>query len=280
MIIPNYFILIVIYNKAPKNSTTILSLSQIDNKFKPYIRCLICDNSKNKLNPTQEDELKLMLKDIRYEYIYNNGLNKPLSKIYNETINKLLIHEYLIIFDDDSVFNSDLFEESSNSISANKGINLFLPIVYDNEKIISPAIMKGFKGHYLKNIQPGVINSKNITAINSGMIIKGQYLKNKFIGYDERIKFYFTDNDFMYKFTLDNKALYILNYKMHHTLNFYLRGESFEKKKKRFKDLRRSYLILMRRKGIFMYYITQIYLFIYSIKFSIQQRDIRFIFVF
>lgn len=37
--------------------------------------------------------------------------------------------------------------------------------------------MKGFKGHYLKNIQPGVINSKNITAINSGMIIKGQYLK-------------------------------------------------------------------------------------------------------
>ncbi|WP_298936367.1 hypothetical protein [uncultured Prevotella sp.] len=280
MIIPNYFILIVLYNKTPKNSSTIVSLSNIDKKFKPYIKCLICDNSKKQLDNKDMSELHYMLKNINHRYKHNNGQNKPLSKIYNDTINKLAENEYLIIFDDDSSFDSDFFEKSSQAIIHNKEINLFLPIVYDRGKIISPAKMIWFKGHYLKSITPGMINSKNITAINSGMIINAQYLKHKFIGYDERIKFYFTDNDFMDKFTSTNKKLFILDYKMNHTLNFYLRGENFEIKKKRFKDLRRSYLILMRRKGNFMYYVTHIYLFIYSIKFSIQQRDIRFIFVF
>ena len=280
MTYPSYLILIVIYNKKPKESSTIVSLSEMDDRFKKNSRCIVCDNSKNMLDSNQKRELDCLLHGIEHQYIYNDGKNKPLSEIYNETINMLHSNEYLIIFDDDSVFDSELFEKSSLAINENMDIDLFLPIIYDNKTIVSPAILKGFKGHYLKNIKTGRIKCTNITAINSGMIIKAKYLKERFEGYDERIKFYFTDNEFMSRYNSSHRELFVLDYRMNHTLNFYKRGEDFEKKKDRFKDLRRSYLILMRRKGIVYYLLSQVYLFVYSIKFSIQQRDIRFIFVF
>ncbi|NPD90770.1 glycosyltransferase [Xylanibacter muris] len=280
MTIPSFFILIVIYNKNPEESSTIVSLANTDDRFKTNMRCLVCDNSKNELDDTQKRKLDYMLKGLEYQYAYNDGRNKPLSEIYNETIKKLRSEEYLIILDDDSVFDSELFGKCSLAISENKDIDLFLPVIYNNDTVVSPAVLRRFKGHYIKNIKTGRIKCKDITAINSGMIIKAEYLKERFEGYDERIKFYFTDNDFMSKYDSTHNELFVLDYRMNHTLNFYMRGECFEKKKSRFRDLRRSYLILMRRKGMWLYLLTQIYLFVYSIKFSIQQRDIRFIFVF
>ena len=278
--IPLYFILVVIYNKSPRTSSTIVSLSGIDDVFKGHIRCLVCDNSKEELCSEDKRELSDLLKGIKYEYRHNGGRNKPLSEIYNDAIKELHDDEFLVIFDDDSVFGSELFGKSSLAIKDNEYIDLFLPVVYDNGRIVSPAVMRGFKGHYLKSVNVGKMSCKNITAINSGMIIRAKYLKHGFEGYDERIRFYFTDNDFMSRFTSSHKELFVLDYKMMHTLNFYQRGEDFRKKKARFRDLRRSFLILMRRKGLILYLLTQIYLFVYSIKFSIQQRDIRFIFVF
>ena len=195
MIYPSFFILIVIYNKGPKESSTIVSLSETDDRLKASMRCLVCDNSKNEFDDVQKKELDCLLDGIEHQYIYNESKNKPLSVIYNETIKKLRSDEYLIILDDDSVFGSDLFEKSSVAINENKDIDLFLPIICDNGTVVSPAVLKGFKGHYIKNIKTGRINCKNITAINSGMIIKAKYLKEGFEGYDERIKFYFTDND-------------------------------------------------------------------------------------
>lgn len=280
MMPPKFLITVVIYNKSPRNSSTITSLSEIGYDLKKYLRCIVWDNSKNEFNSSQKEELDSLLHDINHEYRHNGGENKPLSRIYNESIKELDDNEFLMILDDDSVFDSALFQKCINAIETNQNIDLFLPVIYNNDTIVSPAIMRGFKGHYIKKIKTGIVDCKNMTAINSGMIIKGAYLKNEFEGYDERIKFYFTDNDFMSKYTATHKTLFVLDYKMHHTLNFYQRGESFEKKKNRFRDLRRSYLILMRRKGLLTYLLTQIYLFVYSIKFSIQQRDIRFIFIF
>lgn len=277
---PSFYILIVIYNKNPEDSSTLVSLSKTDNSYKSNMRCLVCDNSRKEYNNQQKEALANMLKGIDYRYKHNEGENKPLSKIYNETIREIRSDEYLVILDDDSVFDSDLFRECSHAIDDNQDIDLFLPIIYNNGTVVSPAVLRGFKGHYIKNVVAGRIKCKNITAINSGMIIKGSYLKDKFEGYDERIKFYFTDNDFMAKYDLSHQELYVLNYRMNHTLNFYMRGESFEKKKVRFRDLRRSYLILMRRKGFLIYLLAQLYLFVYSVKFSIQQRDIRFVFIF
>ena len=46
----------------------------------------------------------------------------------------------------------------------------------------------------------GVLKINNRFAINSGMVIDAHYLANTFKGYDERIKFYGTDDDFILKY--------------------------------------------------------------------------------
>lgn len=274
-----YLITIVLYNKNPEDSSTINSLSRLTTEIKNTLRIIVWDNSPMPFNDSQRNTLSNKLNGINTIYRHNNGENMPLSRIYNLTIKELQNNECLVILDDDSEFDNQFFEKATTAILKHDDIDLFLPIVHTSDNIVSPAYMYLFKGHYFKSVKPGIMTTKNTTAINSGMIIRARYLKHDFEGYDENIKFYFTDNDFMSKYDASHQSLVVIDYHMHHTLNFYQRGEEFSKKKARFKDLRHSFLILMRRKGIAIYLITVLYMFIYSIKFAIIHKDIRYIFI-
>ena len=257
-----------------------MCLSQLSAAMKDNMKVVVWNNSPQDFASGQKAELFALLDGIELGYKHNDGKNLPLSAIYNSTIKEYLDTDFLVIMDDDSVFDESMFEKALDAIEKNPEIDLFLPIVYNGNDIVSPAYMNMFKGHYFKEVNPGVMTTKHVTAINSGMIISSKYLKNSFEGYDERIKFYFTDNDFMSRYDSSHDKLFVLDYKMKHTLDFYKKGESFEKKKRRFRDLRRSFLILMKRQGWLAYTLTQLYLFVYSVKFSIIQRDIRYIFVY
>lgn len=276
---PHYLVTIVLYNKFPKDSSSIRSLADIPEQQRAAIRCIVWDNSRHKLPVPQQESLSTMLRGIKYDYRHNKGANIPLSRLYNQSIRELAEEEYLVLLDDDSAFGPDLFAKYSQAIVEHPDMDLFLPIVHCDGKIVSPARMWWFKGSYLRHVTPGVMNCKHITAINSGMVISGQYLRKRFEGYDKDIRFYFTDNDFMSRYTASHQTLYVVDYHMKHTLDFYSRGENFTTKKKRFLELRRSFLRLMKRKGLLAYSLTVVYLFVYSIKFAIQQRDIRYIFL-
>ncbi len=276
-----YLIIVVLYNKAPREASTLVSLSNMQVDMCKNMRVVLWNNSPSDYDATSKVELHNMLKEFKVDYIYNGGENLPLSVIYNRSIREFLDDdEMLVIMDDDSVFDEQLFRCASVNIAQNPAVDLFLPIVYNGNEIVSPAYMNGFKGHYLKHVSPGLMSTRHTTAINSGMIIRASYLRHGFEGYDERIKFYFTDNDFMSRYDASHKELFVLDYKMRHTLDFYKKGESYERKKRRFRDLRRAFLILMRRQGFITYLLTQAYLFVYSVKFAIIQKDIRYIFVF
>jgi hypothetical protein len=172
-----------------------------------------------------------------------------------------------------------MFEKANQAITINPSIDLFLPIVMFNNTIVSPAYMWYFKGHFLKHVNNGIMKCKHITAINSGMIIKGDYLKNRFKGYDERITLYGTDNDFMSQYDDTHDHLYVIDYKMRHTLDFYSKEETFEKKSRRYINQRKALLIIMRRKGLLIYLLTHIYYIAFSIKFAIIHKDIRYLFI-
>ncbi len=275
-----FLIIVVLYNKYPQESSTIKCLSRLSATMKDNLKTIVWNNSPQDFDSEHRAELFTLLDGIEVCYKYNDGENIPLSVIYNRTIKEYLDTEFLVIMDDDSVFDESMFEKAIESIDNNPDIDLFLPIVYNGNDIVSPAYMRVFKGHYFKEVNPGIMCSKHITAINSGMIIRSKYLKNTFEGYDERIKFYFTDNDFMSRYDSSHDKLFVLDYKMKHTLDFYKKGESYDKKKRRFRELRRSFLVLMKRQGYAAYILTQLYLFIYSVKFAIIHKDIRYIFVF
>lgn len=275
---PSYLIVIVLYGKCLSESSSICSLMASGNLLQGRCRLIVWDNSPIPCHPEEIESLQNRI-GLTLDYRHNNGENIPLSTLYNRTIQLLSDQEMLVILDDDSVFEADFFIKADQAIHTYPDADLFLPVVRNGKDIVSPAAMVGFKGHYLQEVQPGPMPCHHRTAINSGMIISARYLKHEFEGYDERIRFYFTDNDFMSRFTASHQQFIVLDYTVQHTLNFYARGEDFETKSRRLRELRRSFLILMRRRGILAYLSTWLYLVVYSIKFAIIQRDVRYIFV-
>ncbi len=277
-IMPSYLIVIVLYGKRLAESSSICSLTASGNLLRGRCRLVVWDNSPM---PCAQEELESLKQrsGLALDYRHNDGENIPLSTLYNRTIELLSDQEMLVILDDDSVFDADFFIQADQAILSYPDADLYLPVVRNGKDIVSPAAMVGFKGHYLKEVKPGPMSCHHRTAINSGMIISARYLKHEFEGYDERIRFYFTDNDFMSRFTASHQEFIVLDYTIQHTLNFYARGEDYETKSRRLRELRRSFLILMRRRGIFAYLSTWLYLVVYSIKFAIIHRDVRYIFV-
>lgn len=277
--LPSYLLIIVLYGKRLAQSSTIRSLTAFSNLLDGRCRLLVWDNSPLSCEDGEVKQVSLSMPWAKVTYRHNHGENVPLSKLYNRSIQELCDDEIMVILDDDSKFDVTLFEIADHTIMQHPHTDLFLPIVRNGMDIVSPAVMVGFKGHYLKEVQPGPMSCRHMTGINSGMFIRARYLKHGYEGYDERIRFYFTDNDFMSRYTASHHDFVVLNYEMQHTLNFYARGESFATKSLRFRELRQSFLILMRRRGVLPWLGTQVYLFIYSIKFAIIHRDVRYIFI-
>ena len=68
-------------------------------------------------------------------------------------------------------FSSDFFGKLNSAIMKRPDISLFLPLIRTEQAIVSPGDYKIFKGSYWEKEKYGVINAKNILAINSGMVI-------------------------------------------------------------------------------------------------------------
>lgn len=268
-------IIVVLYNRKPSDAETICSLSHCMAEIKSFSRVIVWDNSATRLSEDEVAELETLLDKADCSYRFNN-CNKALSKIYNETIEELSENEYMVIFDHDTTFDLNYFSELTNSINQHPDIFLFLPLIYYKKQIISPATMRYFKGSYWTEPKTGVIDAKDVSAINSGMAISGRCLAT--FRYDERLKFYQTDNDFMIQYGKTNKYICILPVRLSHVLNSF-EDEPFEKKAGRFSEMRSGLLILMRREGLFIYLLTHIYLFLFTIKTAIVNREIRYLFL-
>ena len=276
---PLFNIVVVLYKKMPNQSSTLTSLSRVEENTKASIRLTIRDNSPQPIPDNEMEVLNGLLKGIHYEYRHHDGQNVSLSRIYNESIKELKEEEYLVIFDDDSEFSDGFFTTALKSIKEHPDCDLFLPVVNYGKQIVSPAYMWYFKGHFLKEVLPGMMPCKNITAINSGMVISARYLKHGYEGYDERIRFYGTDCDFMCRYTASHSHLCVLDYHTHHTLNYYEDDEPFQKASARYKDQRRGLFILMKRQGFLIYALTHVYWLVFSLKYALHKRDIRYIFI-
>ncbi len=269
---------VVIYQKKPDESSTLSSLSTLKYQWKDHVRLLLWDNSPEPWSIGTIDQARNLL-GLSMEYRHNGGANIGLSTLYNRSIAELSDDEFLWLLDDDSQFDASFLEQVEKAVDECPAIDLFLPIVYSNNRLVSPAQMKLFKGRFLKSITPGVTSSKNRTAINSGMMIHSRYLKDDFPGYDEELTFYGTDNDFMMRYRRQREHLYVVDYTMTHSLDFYEKNESYEKKSARFVEQNRAWIHLMRREGLLATIAVQLYLFAFSCKYAIVHHDLRYMFI-
>ncbi len=83
----------------------------------------------------------------------------------------------------------------------------------------------------------------------------------------------------MWKFERLRSHYCVIDYRLQHSLEFYGHAEPFEKKFRRFQEMRRGFLLAMRDRSFWLYALCFLYMDIYSVKFSVQHRDWRFLFV-
>jgi len=267
--VSKFLILIVLYECKVKESLSYISLLK-SSEYLSESRLILWDNSPS-IQSIDTDNISFLQ---QAEYIHSPE-NMSLSKIYNCVIQENEEYDYMIILDQDSSFSSDYLEKLNSAIIKHPSINLFLPLIKSEQTIVSPGDYKIFKGSYWKKERYGIIDAKNILAINSGMVINFNYLKNIYKGYDERLRFYGTDTSFMLKYPEDNDFLFVIDYVFKHKSALLDKDENFNKKIIRLNDLFFSWRIIHEHKK-FNLILINIYILIKTFKLVIKYRNVKY----
>lgn len=145
------------------------------------LRKTLLDNSTDE---TIKEENKKFCQDSNIKY-FDNGGNVGLAKAYNRAIADLEEGEALAIFDEDTFIPDDFIKEAVKGLEE---ADIVVPIVKSGDKIISPSSLAGKK--VVK------YSGKNLTAINSGTVIKKEVF-DKIGGYNEDMFLDYIDHEFM-----------------------------------------------------------------------------------
>lgn len=212
-------------------------------------------------------------------YYEHHSENLPLSNVYNLVINKNKNKDYdfLILFDHDSNFSENFFIELQKSYLKNDEIKLFLPIVKFKNKIVSPTKKYFLKGFYYDTKPLGITNAKNISAINSGMIISFKFLKEKYKGYDKKLKFYGTDDYFMMEYCRNESELFILNYEFEHDLTLSTLNNSSDKLVNSYHQMLEAWEILYSSSSLVLKNIVKFYIVLHSSYTAIKYKNKDFL---
>ncbi|WP_262370001.1 glycosyltransferase, partial [Serratia marcescens] len=154
--------------------------------------------------------------------IVTNYINTPenlaLSKLYNKIIESYQFEKnYLFVLDQDSEFDDGYFLEFEKIIKSNNP-DVILPIVKFKDQIVSPTRIIYLKGFYYNRAPRGFVNSKMVSAINSGMIISLQFIMKHGYRYNEQLRNYCTDDDIMQFVRKIKGSIYAMDYMFEHDL--------------------------------------------------------------
>ena len=197
------YVIIVIYNMNCNDSITLNYIDKIS--CRDDVDVVICDNSTNDHTLNQK-----YCNTKNYNYINMDG-NKGLSKAYNAAIKSIPSDDaWIILFDQDTEISEDYFAKMVLSIKKFPSVLVHVPIVVDGEGILSPTKIS----HYsIKRVKDPHINSSQLSAINSGMLINLKVFEN--IGlYEEKLFLEYIDHYFIRKYKEKNGEIIVVDTKL------------------------------------------------------------------
>lgn len=180
----------------------------VNNSLQNFEHIIFIDNSTDE-EIKKSNVLHSSLNKDKFLYLDMNG-NKGLSKAYNAAIKLINFKndDYILILDQDTVYNSNTFEQYENFIKQNSFVDVVCPIVEDSIGVMSPCFVSHLKYTHIKN--KNIINKSNInnfSFINSGLCIKGSVFST--IKYDESLFLDFVDHDFIRQIHQNNFSIAI-----------------------------------------------------------------------
>lgn len=269
---PKQLFIVVLYKCDISKSQSIISLNSCKTLISSEEKIFVWDNS-----PVSQpgDELEF-LNEFKCEIEYRHTpQNISLGRIYNTIIKENLKYDLVYIFDQDSSFEIDYLNAVSRAEKEHPLINLFLPLIKVKEQVVSPGHFYYFKGKYWKKDQLGIVKAKNNVAVSSGMAIRMSYLDNH-ERFEERLKLYSIDTNFMIRYSIDNEYFYVIDAKFGHELSDF-DHEDVETKLRRFKDLRASAMLNSYLFAVQYRILTYLFYLYRSVVLSVKFKDKRFL---
>lgn len=179
-------VLVLLYNKEIKESTTINTLLESDIQY-PNTKIVIWNNGPNKLKVNKCDTLTRLGYEQTVEETLNN---ESLAVIYNRFIAENSAQKYIFL-DDDSILNSEYI---CASIKSKRDV-VSMPVIRFGGTVLSPKV-DDFP--YSKEVK--INESSKVMTIGSGLVIGSEIVDNFKRKYkdvfDERFYLYGVDSSF------------------------------------------------------------------------------------
>ncbi|WP_461789349.1 glycosyltransferase family 2 protein [Pedobacter sp.] len=255
-------IVLVLYKIEMLKSKTFITLR--DEIEKNKVAVLVYDNS-------PQPQINIQGSHIHYVSDISNG---GVSKAYNAGANlaSLLNKKYLLLTDQDTIFPNNALKtymDATRKFSAQK---LFSPILLSNGVPYSPCKYLFDRGFIWDDVRSGIFKLRGKNLLNSGILVE----KDVFLaigGYDENIKLYFSDFDFVNRLKTKIDEFYIVDVICQHELSDATKSD-LNSAKFRFKH----YVLGGYRcsKGLYSKICQFFWLFLRAFKLSIKYRDTIF----
>lgn len=190
-------IVIVLYKCRLKDSVSFRCLVEQVKIKRADCAFFVYDNS-----PLKDSEGESFLMGYKDSCYIHNEKNPGLSKAYNEAAVYAgkCGYEWLLLLDQDTTLPSDMLGKYIAAIESNQDITLFAPQVkIFNNRYISPCKIRMKNGSMTKKPFKGRIKNKNLSVINSGLLIS----VNAFEacgGYNEKVYLDYNDHEFFSRY--------------------------------------------------------------------------------
>lgn len=259
--------LVVVYGTDPMQTSSLQTLLKVDFP-RDRLRILVWDNSPHRLT----DLTPLSREGIAYR---STTENLGLSVIYNRAISDHLQgNEHLLLLDQDTTLPANALAVCELAVREHPGIDLFLPMIRANGRWASPLTYVMGWGRCWKTPRVGRMSARRVCAINSGMLIAAQYLKGEYAGYDERLRFYGTDTQFMLDYMDNRPELVVLNLQLDHDLSFFSNQE--QNRAAKFNDMRAAYRQIYEARPAWQRLGVALVMNLVSLVYAVRYRELGF----
>lgn len=131
---------------------------------------------------------------------FHNRHNPGISKAYNDIVKFAKENDFkaVVFLDQDTSLTKESYSVYKAFLNSNPNFKVAIPLINIGEKLLSPSKYINYRSGLLKFIPSQKISTKNISWINSGMMVNTNFFI-KSGGYNSDIQLDFSDHFFVEK---------------------------------------------------------------------------------
>ncbi|HEX5152066.1 MAG TPA: hypothetical protein VFW07_11515 [Parafilimonas sp.] len=240
------FCVIVLYKTDLPHSASFNSVLKAVENADGTLHILLYNNF-----PEIHLDTTLYARDNIHVSVINDDANSGVSKAYNEAnaMASSRRRKWLLLLDQDTALPENFFAVFfSERKQAAKDYKLYIPVIRDGNKIISPAKYFLYRGFIRKEVKKGEAQLRDQAIINSGVIVDNDLFKQAG-GFNENVNLDFSDVSFFRRLRKIYSIVFVLDVICSHSFSG-LEYDSYEKNFTRFKIYNANAIAFSKEKGV------------------------------